>query len=275
MTKTSSIDTGTEELLAELKEGVLTLTLNRPDRLNAINGPMLKALSEQLQRANRNPEIRAIILTGAGRGFCSGLDLTQQVDQKNKNESDLSNPPHFDLFDLTQSPPLALYRMDKPVICAVNGAAAGYGMDLSLLCHIRIAGEGGKFAFTTVRRNLLPESGATWLLPRLVGQGKAAELLLRGVTLSAEECLEHGLVNKVVPDEALQHTAEQWANEIAAHAPASVQATTRMLRLGQDESFESSADHLMGYLRSLMKMDDFKEGLSAFFERRDPDFKGN
>ena len=88
MTKTSSIDTGTEELLAELKEGVLTLTLNRPDRLNAINGPMLKALSEQLPRANRNPEIRAIILTGAGRGFCSGLDLPQQVDQKNKNESD-------------------------------------------------------------------------------------------------------------------------------------------------------------------------------------------
>ena len=275
MTELSSIDTGTEELLAELKEGILTLTLNRPDRLNAINDPMLKALSEQLQQANRNPEVRVIILTGAGRGFCSGLDLTQQVERKNESESGSSNQSQFNLFDLTQSPPLALYRMDKPVICAVNGAAAGYGMDLSLLCHVRIASESAKFAFITVRRNLLPESGATWLLPRLVGQGKAAELLLRGKTLSAEECLEHGLVNKVVPDEALLHTAEQWAAEIAAHAPASVQATTRMLRLGQDDTFESSADHLLMYLRSLMKMDDFQEGLSAFFDRRDPDFKGN
>ncbi len=270
----STIDTGTDELLAEKDDGVLTLTLNRPERLNAINGPMLKALSDQLSIANRDPESRVVVLTGAGRGFCSGLDLSQQAEKNNQNGLSETASRGFDLFDLTQSPPLALYRMDKPVICAINGPAAGYGMDLALLSHIRLAGKSAKFAFTTVRRNLVPESGATWLLPRLVGQGKAAELLLRGKTLDADSCMEYGLINKVVLDEALIHTAKEWAQEIASHAPASVQTTTRMLRLGQDESFESSADHLMGYVRTMMKMDDFQEGLSAFFEKRDPDFRG-
>jgi enoyl-CoA hydratase/carnithine racemase len=147
-------------------------------------------------------------------------------------------------------------------------------MDLALLCDIRIAGESGRFAAVTARRNLLPESGGTWLLPRLVGWGKAAEMFFRGQVLDARQCKEAGLVNEVVPDEALLDVAREWAQEIAANAPMAVQATKRMMRQGLDESYETTVDHLMVHLRQLFAMEDFKEGVSAFMERRDPKFTG-
>ena len=227
MPTATAIDTGTEELLAERDGHVLTLTFNRPERMNAINGPMLKAFSEQLVAANQDPEVRCIIITGRGRGFCSGLDLVQNAPGARNGDR-----PAQKLFDLHDSPPTVLWNMDKPVICALNGAAAGYGMDLALLCDIRIAGEGGRLAAVTARRNLLPESGGTWLLPRLVGWGKAAEMFFRGQTLNAQQCKEAGLVNEVVPDAELMSTARQWAEEIVVNAPIAVQATKRMMRQG-------------------------------------------
>src|SRR5581483_3273029 len=167
-----SVDTGTSELLAQRDGAVLVLTLNRPERLNAISGAMLSALSAQLVRANKDPEVRCVVLTGAGRGFCSGLDLQDQQGRQGQ----AAEPRPQQLFDLRDSPPTVLWNMDKPVICALNGAAAGYGMDLALLCDMRIASENGAFAAVTAKRNLLPESGGTWLLPRLVGWGRAAEM---------------------------------------------------------------------------------------------------
>lgn len=265
----TAIDTGTEELLAERDGHVLTLTFNRPERMNAISGPMLRAFSQQLVAANRDPEVRVVILTGRGRGFCAGLDL---VDSGPGARQGGSAP--VQLFDLHDSPPTVLYNMDKPVICALNGAAAGYGMDLALLCDIRIAGEGGRLAAVTARRNLLPESGGTWLLPRLVGWGKAAEMFFRGQTLNAQQCLEANLVNAVVPDAELMDTARQWAQEIAVNAPAAVQATKRMMRQGQHETYETTVDHLMMHLRTLFAMEDFKEGVTAFLEKRAPEFTG-
>jgi enoyl-CoA hydratase/carnithine racemase len=164
--------------------------------------------------------------------------------------------------------------MDKPVICALNGAAAGYGMDLALLCDIRIAGASARMAAVTARRNLLPESGGTWLLPRHIGWAKAAELFFRGRIVDAEECEQIGLVNEVVPDEELLPTARRWAQEIAANAPLAVQSTKRMMRQGLGESYETTVDHLMVHLKVLFGMEDFKEGAAAFMERRDPEFKG-
>lgn len=264
------VDTGTDHLLAERSEHVLVLTFNRPERMNAISGPMLNTLSRLLVEANRDPSVRAVILTGNGRGFCAGLDLVDSGPGAREN----ATPQVQRLFDLHDSPPTVLYNMDKPVICALNGAAAGYGMDLALLCDMRISGVNGKMAAVTARRNLLPESGGTWLLPRLVGMGKAAEMFFRGLTLNAEDCLKYGLVNEVVPQEDLLDTAKQWAEEIAANAPMAVQATKRMMRIGQHETYETTVDHLMVHLRTLFAMEDFKEGVNAFMERRTPEFTG-
>ncbi len=266
--------TGTDELLMEQDGHVLTLTLNRPDRLNAISGPMLSALSSTLVEANRDPDVRVLVLTGAGRGFCSGLDLVDQSAAQGGNGAEEPPAPASHLFDLRDSPPTVLWRMDKPVIAAVNGAAAGYGMDLALLSDIRIAGESAKMAPVMVKRNVLPESGGSWLLPRMVGWGKAAEIFFLGRTLDAQQSLELGLVNLVVPDGELMATAMEWAQEIAANAPMAVQSTKRMMRLGLDESFETTVDHVMGHLRQLFGTQDFKEGVASFIERRPGEFKG-
>ena len=266
----TKIETGTDHILAERDGHVLVLTLNRPERMNAISGPMLMTFSRLLVEANRDPGVRAVILTGAGRGFCSGLDL---VDSGPAARGGQAAQPQ-QLFDLRDSAPTVLWNMDKPVICALNGPAAGYGMDLALLCDMRIAGASGRMAAVTARRNLLPESGGTWLLPRLVGWGKAAEMFFRGQVLDAEACLAIGLVNEVVPDDQLMATARQWAREIAVNAPMAVQATKRMMRQGLHESYETTVDHLMVHLRTLFGMEDFKEGVAAFLEKRAPEFTG-
>jgi enoyl-CoA hydratase/carnithine racemase len=266
----TQVDTGTEQLLAERDGHVLTLTLNRPERLNAISGPMLSNLSRLLVEANRNPDVRVVILTGAGRGFCSGLDLVDS----GPGARSAGGPPVQQLFDLHDSAPTVLWDMDKPVIAALNGAAAGYGMDLALLCDMRIASTNAKLASVTAKRNLLPESGGTWLLPRLVGWGKASELFFRGLTLNADEAMEIGLVNTVVPHEDLMATAMEWAQEIAANAPLAVQATKRMMRQGLNETYETTVDHLMVHLKVLFGMEDFKEGVNSFLERRNPEFTG-
>ncbi len=270
---TTATLTRTDQLLFERDGHVAVITLNRPDRMNAISGPMMAALSERLIECQKDPDIRAVVITGAGRGFCSGLDLQDQG-QRMSDDRDPLESPVAQLFDLRDAPPMVLQRMDKPVICALNGAAAGYGMDLSLLCDIRIAGESGKLAGVAAKRNLLPESGGGWLLPRLVGWSVAADILFRARIVEAEECRELGLVSKVVPDDELMTEAMSWAQEIAANAPLAVQATKRLMRLGNDETYEATVDHTLLELRVLMGMQDFREGVSAFLDRREPEFTG-
>ena len=259
----------TDELIVDRCDGVLTLTLNRPERLNAISGPMLAALSAELDRANVDPEVRVVVLTGAGRGFCAGLDLKARADG-----DDMSGATDLRLFDLHNTPPLVLLRMDKPVICALNGPAAGYGMDMALGCDIRIASDRAKLGAVFVRRGVLPESGGTWYLPRLVGWAKAAEIAFMGDVLDAERSLELGLVNRVVPHDDLMDEVRSVAARIASNAPYSVQATKRMMRLGMDETFETAVDHTYLQLRPMFTSEDFREGMTAFLERRDPQFKG-
>ena len=260
----------TDELLVERGDGVLTITLNRPDRLNAISGPMLGALSETLQEANIDPEVRVVVMTGAGRGFCAGLDLKDQMSGNGVSAGSRG----YRLFDLHNSPPIVINRMDKPMICALNGAAAGYGMDMALGCDIRIASEHAKMGAVFAKRGVLPESGGCWYLPRLLGWAKAAEVAFLGDVLDAQRSLELGLVNKVVPHDELMPETMKVARQIANNAPLSVQSTKRMMRLGMEESFEAAVDHIYLQLLPLFQSDDFKEGLAAFAERRDPAFKG-
>lgn len=264
----------TEDLRIDHRDHILVITLNRPDRLNAISGPMLNELSAKLKEANHDPDVRVVIITGAGKGFCAGLDLkdTQQRMQSGASIGLTRNSRQ--LFSLDKTPITALWEMDKPVIAALNGAAAGFGMDMALLADIRLMSEGAKLAATMVKRNVVPESGGTWLLPRLIGWGKAAEIFYRGLTLDAAECLRLGIANAVTSADELMPTALKWAAEIAANGPLAVQTTKRMMRLGMDETFETTVDHLLMHFVNLTRTEDFKEALAAFNEKRPPKFVG-
>jgi enoyl-CoA hydratase/carnithine racemase len=258
-----------EEVLVDASDRVATITLNAPERMNTISGPMLETLSSALIAADRDPEVRAIILTGAGRAFCAGLDLRAQSGGGGLAVG--ASPGEFELRD---APPIVLHNLDTPTICALNGGAAGYGMDLALGCDIRVAGEAGKLAPAFTKRGVLPESGGTWLLPRLVGYAKAAEIAFTGRTLSAKECLELGLVNRVVTDGELPTAARELALEIAANAPLAVRATKRMMRMAESETFEQNVHHVFLQLLPLFRSEDFKEGMAAFLEKRAPNFTG-
>jgi enoyl-CoA hydratase/carnithine racemase len=257
------------EVLVEVADHVATITLNAPERMNTISGPMLETLSSSLIAADRDPEVRAIVVTGAGRAFCAGLDLRAQSSGGGLGVG--ASPGEFELRD---APPIVLHNVDTPTICALNGGAAGYGMDLALGCDIRVAGESGKLAPAFTKRGVLPESGGTWLLPRLVGYAKAAEIAFTGRTLSAKECLELGLVNRVVADAELPTAAKELALEIAANAPLAVRATKRMMRMAESETFEQNVHHVFLQLLPLFRSEDFKEGMAAFLEKRPPNFTG-
>lgn len=261
---------GHNEVLYDVEDGNIALiTLNAPERMNTISGPMLGELTRLLVKANEDPVIRCVIITGVGRAFCAGLDLRQERDDN--GISSASSPSNL---DLRNTPPTVLFEMDKPTICAVNGGAAGYGMDTALGCDIRIMAESAKLAAAFVKRGVLPESGGTWFLPRMIGWAKASELIFTGRTLSARESLEWGLANEVVADADLMGRARQLAREIAANAPLAVQAAKRMMRMGMNETFKDHVHHVYLQLLPLFRSDDMKEGVRAFLEKRDPKFSG-
>ncbi len=260
-------ETGTE-LLYEVDGHVATITFNRPDHMNTITGPMLDRLSALLITADRDPDIRCIVLAGNGRAWCAGLDVKEQ----NKGGGlSLGGPAEI---EMRSTPPIVLYGIDTPIIAAINGGAAGYGLDVALGCDIRIAGRSAKLAFAFARRGVLPESGGTWLLPRIVGRSLAAELMLTGRTLDADAALAAGLVSRVVDDGDLASTAAAVAAEVSANAPLATRAIKRMLRAGEEESFEAHVHHVFLQLLPLLRSKDFAEGVSSFVERRPAVFTG-
>src|SRR5436190_1853879 len=268
-------DAPSPEVLYEVADHVATITLNAPQRMNTISGAMLGDLSARLLEADTDRVVRCIVLTGAGRAFCAGLDLTAQSSSGKGELGGLgnldTNPGEFALRD---APPIVLHNLDTPTVCALNGGAAGYGLDLALGCDIRVAASTAKLAPGFAKRGILPESGGTWLLPRMVGYAKAAEIAFTGRTLSAKECLDLGLVNHVVPDADLSDRARDLAGEIAANAPLAVRAIKRMMRAAETETFEQNVHHVFLQLLPLMRTEDFREGVAAFMEKRDPNFTG-
>src|SRR5215470_8281439 len=259
------------EVLYSVKGHIATITLNRPERMNTISRAMLAELCEALIKAENDRNVRVVILTGTGRAFCAGLDLTEVTRSSGGIADGASQAVTLNLRD---TPPTILFNMDKPTICALNGSAAGYGMDTALGCDIRIMAESAKLAAAFTKRGIVPESGGTWFLPRLLGWSKAAELIFTGRTLGAAQCKEMGLVSEVVPDADLAGEARKLALEIAANAPLAVQASKRMMRMGLNETFPDHVHHVFLQLLPLFKTQDMQEGIKAFMEKREPKFEG-
>lgn len=258
-----------QDVIYEVADHVATLTINRPEVQNTISGPMLDAMTKHLITANEDRDVRAIVITGTGRFFCAGLDL-----RGGDIGGGLSNNAGPANLDLRNTPPTVLHAVDKPTICALNGSAAGYGMDLALGCDIRIMADTAKMAAAFTARGVLPESGGTWILPRLIGWSKAAELIFTGRTLTAAESLEMGLVSRVVSQNEVGAAAAQIAAEISRNAPLAVQASKRMMRMGMNETFNDHVHHVFLQLLPLFRSADFKEGMASFLEKRPPNFTG-
>src|SRR5271167_1519818 len=260
------------DLVCEKQNHVGVIKLNRPDRMNAISAEMLTALGAGLSEFDKDPGVRAIILTGEGRGFCSGLDLKDTVAGKGIGGSLTGGgASHVSTMDL---PTVTLNRIDVPVICALNGPAAGYGFDLALGCDMRLMSDRAKLAPAFAKRGIVPESGGTWYLPRLVGWARASEIGFIAEEISPERALELGLVNKVVAHDNLMTEAHEWAEKIAANAPLAIRAMKRLFRHGLSEDFESHTHHVLMQLMVLFKSQDVAEGIKAFIEKREAKFTG-
>jgi len=261
----------TSEVLLSRDGHVATITLNRPDRLNAISGPMLVGLARMLVECDADRDVRVVVLTGAGRGFCSGLDLQDVASGQGIGSG--GGEGGAGGFRIDDTPPFVLRRLDTPVLCALNGPAAGYGMDLALGCDLIVASDAASFVPPT-RRGVIPESGGTWLLPRLVGWQKACEITFLGRKLGADDMQRLGLVNLVVPHADLDQTVADWAQELASQAPLAIKAAKRTMRLGLDTTFDANAHHVMAELTGLFRTKDFAEAVNAFMEKRAPDYQG-
>ena len=259
-----------DAVLYEVADHIATITFNRPETQNTISGAMLDRFTQLLLDADKDRDVRTIIVTGTGKFFCAGLDLRGSDITDNLSESK-AVPTNLDLRD---TPPTVLHNLDTPVIAALNGSAAGYGMDLALGCDIRIMSEDAKLAAAFTARGVVPESGGTWILPRLIGWSKASEIIFTGKTLTAAECDEMGLVSRTANNNEVYAQALQTAKEIAANAPLAVQASKRMMRMSMNENFNDHVHHVFLQLLPLFQTEDFKEGMASFMEKRAPEFKG-
>ncbi|HMV71788.1 MAG TPA: enoyl-CoA hydratase/isomerase family protein [Pseudomonadales bacterium] len=259
------------EVLLDRDGAVATVTLNRPQQLNTISHPMLLALTEALLACEQDPAIRAVVLTGAGKAFCAGLDLQDAASDEGVARGGFALAT---TLDLRTFPPVVLHGMDTPVICAINGGAAGFGLDLALGCDVRFCSTQAKLSAAFTRRGILPETGGTWLLPRLIGWQRTAELVFTGRTLSAIEAEQLGLVAHVVEPDALLSAARALAEEIASSAPLAVQAAKRMMRSGLGEDFSAHIERVYLQTLPLLRTRDFEEGFRSFLEKRSPRFEG-
>jgi 2-(1,2-epoxy-1,2-dihydrophenyl)acetyl-CoA isomerase len=255
------------DLRLEATDRVATITLDRPDGLNALTVPLKKELLRAFDTVSSDPEVLAVVLTGAGRAFCAGQDLRERLEPG-------AAPLEVEIRERYNPVILAMRRLGKPIVGAINGIAAGAGASLALACDLRIMAEGATFLLAFGRVGLIPDSGATWFLPRLVGAAKATELALLGEPLRAVDAERLGLVARVVPSEVLLTEAQALAGRLAAMAPRAVALTKRALEASWTASLEEQLEteaELQGIAGATR---DHAEGIAAFIEKRPPRFTG-
>jgi 2-(1,2-epoxy-1,2-dihydrophenyl)acetyl-CoA isomerase len=255
------------DLRVEVADSVATLTLDRPDALNSLTVPLKEELLATFRRLGRDRDVRALILTGAGRAFCAGQDLRERLEPG-------ATPLATEVRERYNPLILAMRLLEQPIIGAINGVAAGAGASLAFACDIRIAAENASFLLAFGRIGLIPDSGATWFLPRLVGPAKAAEIALTGDALSAADAQRFGLVARVVPSESLPDEARTLAVRLASGAPRAIALTKRALNRSWDATLEESLDYEAWLQGVAGATDDHREGLAAFVEKRPPRFSG-
>lgn len=246
---------------------VATITLNRPEALNSLTVPMKQALLAALRKVDRDTGVRAVILTGAGRAFCAGQDLRERL------EPDAA-PLGVEVRERYNPIVRAMRGSSKPIVGAINGVAAGAGASLALASDIRLASEAASFALAFGRVGLVPDSGATWFLPRLVGDARAAEMALLNEPVRADEAARIGLIGRVVPADQLLSEARAVAAKLAAGAPRAIALTKRALATTWDRDLDAALEY-EAHLQDLAgRTADHREGMAAFLEKRPPRFMG-
>ena len=260
-----------ESLLYDVKDRIATLTLNRPDRLNALGGSLRDDLLDAVLKAGADDEVRVIVITGAGRGFCSGGDVKAMNEREKSGDAGAIKDKYVPIRDRIV---LALRDCPKPIIAAVNGAAAGAGMNLALACDMRIAASSAKFSQAFVKRGLHPDWGGSWFLPRIVGTAKACELILTGDSIDAATALDLGILNAVVAPEALMDEAYKLARKIADGPPIAIQLARRAIYHNEDVDLKAGLEFESFAQNITKETDDYREGVKAFVEKRAPKFSG-
>lgn len=258
-------------LLKTVEKGVLHLTLNRPEKLNAFNVEMHLALRAALKQAAEDSEIRAVLLTGSGRGFCAGQDLGDRDPRKAEGVPDLG----LTIENYTNPLVRQIRALNKPVICAVNGVAAGAGANLALACDIVFAARSARFIQSFAKIGLIPDSGGTWSLARHLGEARAKALALTATPLDATTAAEWGLIWQAIEDDKLQETATLLAQQFAQGATLGLGLIKQAIQASAQNSLDEQLDLERDLQRRAGSSNDYAEGVAAFLEKRTPNFVGN
>jgi enoyl-CoA hydratase len=256
-----------ENVLVSSETRVAVITINRPNQLNALNRDTIAELGAAFSAIDADPEVRCVIVTGSGeKAFVAGADIKEFADFTPEEGQALSADGHKILFDRVE-------QMSKPVIAAVNGFALGGGLELAMSAHMRIASDNAKLGLPEVTLGVLPGYGGTQRLPQLVGKGKALEMITTGGMISAEDALQSGLVNQVVPQEELMTTAQKLASKIARNSPVAISGALKAVQAGFTHGVDGKAAEIQEF-GNCFGTEDFKEGTTAFLSRAKPDFPG-
>jgi 2-(1,2-epoxy-1,2-dihydrophenyl)acetyl-CoA isomerase len=260
-----------ETILYEIANGVATITMNRPDALNATDATLSSELLKALQDAAGDQNVRCVVLTGAGRGFCAGADLSQFQEAFDAGVA----PPMAEVLRNRYHPLIeTITDMAKPVVGGVNGVAAGMGTSLAMACDFRVVSDKAKFTQAFIKIAVIPDSGATHLLPRLVGIAKAKELAMLNPVLNAEQMLSLGLATEVVPDEQFRARLKEFAEMLAAGPTLAYALTKKALHYGAQYDLAQSMDFEADLQQQIAHSSDMTEGISAFLQKRDAKYQG-